>query len=201
MAGREYGSDSQGSGPAGQGRQGLQQFPIIATAALAGSVLPAQAGAITGVLADLPQEFDDQTVVEAPEMMVGFAEAHNSSELRHLTSYLVERLSPETADQLEAKRLERQERRAPNHRFLEFTNNGEGSVLIRDSLPVASAEPLIQIIEAYAAAEKRRCIDPSTRWPNPSHPPCAGPTGYSPWLPPTPDKLWHQPTVETVPGS
>lgn len=142
--------------------QRLDRFPVVAAAAGAGAVLAGQAEAITTVLNDLPAEFDDATIVQAQDMMVGFAASHNSAELRRLTTHLVEALSPETADEIEAKRLERQERLAKAHRFLEFQNDGQGSVLIRGSLPVASAEPFIRIVEAYAAAEKRAidALDP-----------------------------------------
>ena len=119
--------------------EGLGRFPVVGDATEAGAVLPAQAVAITAVLGDLPKEFDENAVRCGEEMMVAFAATHNSAELRHLTSHLVEVLSPETADAIDAKRLERQERRGQVHRFLEFTNDGDGSVLIRGSLPVASA--------------------------------------------------------------
>jgi hypothetical protein len=133
-------------------------------------VLPAQVGAITQVLSDLPREFDQTAIHKGEEMMVEFAHSHNSVELRRLTSHLVEVLSPETADQIEARRLERQERRAQAHRFLEFHNDGDGSVLIRGSLPVAAAEPFIRIVDAYAAAEKRtlEAIDPNTEYVTPA---------------------------------
>lgn len=94
---------------AGQERE---RFPIVGAAAKAGEVLPGQAAAITQVLRDLPREFDGKTIAQGREMMVEFAHSHNSVELRRLTSHLVEVLSPETADEMEAKRLERQERRA-----------------------------------------------------------------------------------------
>jgi hypothetical protein len=79
-------------------------------------------------------------------------------------------LSAETADEIEARRLERQERRAQTHRFLEFKNDGDGSVLIRGSLPVTAAEPFIRIVDAYAAAEKRSldALDPNTEYVTPA---------------------------------
>nr|WP_300148449.1 HNH endonuclease signature motif containing protein [Propionicimonas sp.] len=148
---------------------GLTTFPVVGTAALGGAVLPVQAEAITGVLADLPKDFPDETVVQAQQLMVDFAQTHNSAELRRLTAHLVETLSPETADEIEAKRLERQERRAQAHRFLDFSNDGQGSVLIRGSLPVAAAEPLIRIVQAYAAAQKRGAdrLDPLAEYVTP----------------------------------
>ncbi|MBN9106010.1 MAG: DUF222 domain-containing protein [Propionibacteriaceae bacterium] len=150
--------------------QGLARFPLIGSATQTGTVLPVQAEAITGVLAQLPKEFDDNTIIEAQTMMVGFAETHNSAELRHLTTHLIDMLSPDTADQLEAKRLEQQERRAQTRRCVDFHYDGDGSVLIRGSLPIADAEPLIQIVEAYAAAQKRGLerLDPQAEYITPA---------------------------------
>jgi hypothetical protein len=150
--------------------QGLERFPIIGTAAAAGAVLPAQSEAIAGVLADLPKDFDEHAIDQAQELMVGFAESHNAAELRRLTTHLVEVLSPDTADAIEARKLERQERLAQAHRHLDFHDDGQGSVLIRGSLPIASAEPLIRIVEAYAAAEKRAIdvVDPLAEYVTPT---------------------------------
>ena len=150
--------------------EGLRRFPVVGAAAESGVVLPAQAEAITAVLGDLPREFDEDEVRRGQELMIEFAQSHNSAELRRLTAYLVETLSPETADEIEAKRLERQERRAQIHRFLEFKNDGDGSVLIRGSLPVASAEPFIRIVDAYAAAEHHGLerLDPDADYVTPA---------------------------------
>jgi hypothetical protein len=150
--------------------QELERFPIVGAAAKAGEVLPSQAGAITQVLRDLPREFDEAAIRQGQEMMVEFAHSHNSVELQRLTAHLVEVLSPETADEIEAKRLERQEHRAQAHRFLEFKNDGDGSVLIRGSLPIAAAEPFIRIVDAYAAAEKRalEALDPNAEYVTPA---------------------------------
>ncbi len=139
--------------------QGLAQFEIVGAAAATGAVLPSQAEAITSVLADLPREFDQATIRQGQEMMVGFAASHDAAALRRLTAHLVEVLAPDTADMLEAARLERQERAARARRHLEFVGDGHGNVHIRGSLPVADAEPFIRIIDAYAAADKRASLE------------------------------------------
>jgi len=139
--------------------QGLATFEIVGAAAVAGAVLPSQAEAITSVLADLPPEFDHETVVQGQELMVGFAASHDAAALRRLTAHLVEVLAPDTADALTAARLERQERAARARRHLEFVGDGHGNVHIRGSLPVADAEPFIRIIDAYAAADKRATLE------------------------------------------
>ena len=142
--------------------QELARFPIVGAAATGGQVLPGQAEAITGVLRNLPNEFPTELVDEAEQLMVGFAANHNAAELRRLTGHLLDVLAPDTADALEAARLERELKAAQRNRHVEFHSDGHGSVLIRGSLPVASAEPFIRIVDAYAAAEKRAldAIDP-----------------------------------------
>ena len=139
--------------------QGLTQFQIVGAAAAAGAVLPSQAEAITSVLADLPRAFDQATIAQGQELMVGFAASHDAAALRRLTAHLVEVLAPDTADMLEAARLERQERAARARRHLEFVGDGHGNVHIRGCLPTADAEPFIRIIDSYAAADKRATLE------------------------------------------
>ncbi len=150
--------------------QGLARFPLVADAAATGDVLPGQAEAITAVLDDLPEDFPAETVREAQTMLVGFAATHNSVELRRLTSHLVEILDPATAEAREAARLEREHRLAERNRHLTFSYDHHGSVLFKGSLPVAEAEPFIQIIDAYAAAQKRGLerLDPHTEYVTPA---------------------------------
>ncbi len=142
------------------------RFPHIGTAALTGQVLPTQATAITHVLDQLPPEFPTDVVDHAQELMADFAHTHNSAELRRLTGRLLEVLALDTAEKLEAARLEREERMAKRNRHLTFTPDHHGSILIKGSLPIMAAEPLIRIVEAYAAAEKRAldALDPSAEY-------------------------------------
>lgn len=135
--------------------QGLARFGIVAAGAASGAVLPAQAEAITGVLDALPDDLPAEVVAQGQELMVGFAATHNSTELRRLSSRLLEVLAPDTAEGREAARLEREHRAALRNRYLKFTYDHHGSVLLSGSLPVCEAEPLIRIIDAYAAARKR----------------------------------------------
>ena len=147
----------------------LARFRVVADAATAGAVLPGQADAITGVLDHLPDDLPDDTVDEAQALMVGFAATHNATELRTLTRHLLETLCPDTADQLEADRLEREHRQARRDRHLTFTHDHHGSVLIRGSLPVAHAAPLIRIVDAYAAANRGvDALDPDAEYVTPA---------------------------------
>ncbi len=150
--------------------QGLARFGMVAAGAAWGAVLPAQAEAITGVLDALPDDFPADVVAQGQELMVGFAATHNSTELRRLSSRLLEVLAPDTVEEREEARLEREHRLALRNRFLKFTYDHQGSVLISGSLPVAEAEPLIRIIDSYAAARKRGLdrLDPNAEYVTPA---------------------------------
>ncbi|MFZ0530848.1 MAG: DUF222 domain-containing protein, partial [Propionicimonas sp.] len=150
--------------------QGLQRFPVIASAAHAGSVSPAQAEAITAVLDDLPTDLPGETVRQAQGLMVGFAATHNSTELRRLSVRLLEVLAPEVAEGLEAERLEREHRLAQRNRHLKFSHDHHGSVLFRGSLPSAEAEAFVRIIDAYAASARRGIdrLDPAAEYLTPA---------------------------------
>ncbi len=137
-----------------QGRQ-LERFRHVGDAALAGTVSPTQADAITGVLDKLPTEFSTEAVDRAQGLMVGFAATHNSTELRRLSRHLLEVVAPDLCDQLEAERLEREYAQAQRERHLTFKPDHHGSVLITGSLPICEAEPFIRIVDAYAAHIQR----------------------------------------------
>lgn len=143
---------------------GLERFSEIGAAARAGMVLPHQAEAITSVLAELPADLPAESVDQAQQLMIGFAASHNSAELRRLSRHLLEVISPETAEQREAERLERELRLAQANRHLRFSYDHHGSVLLRGSLPVADAAAFITLIDAYASAARRGldALDPHT---------------------------------------
>jgi len=122
------------------------------------------------VLEDLPADFPAEVVAEGQELMVGFAETHNSTELRRLTSHLVEVLAPETVEEQEAARLEREHQVALRNRYLKFTYDHRGSVLVNGSFPVGEIEPFIRMLDAYGAAGKRGLdrLDPNAEYITPA---------------------------------
>ena len=152
------------------GGQRLARFPVVAAAAARGEVLPEQVQAITDVLDDLPADFDATRLRQAEELMVGFAESHNATELRALSQYLLEVLDPDTAEACEAARLERDLRAAKHNRHLTFDYDHHGSVRIRGSLPEAAAEPFIRLVDSYDAQAARGidALDPLTECVTPA---------------------------------
>ena len=102
-----------------------------------------------------PEDFAPEVIVEAQELLVGFAGSHNSVELRRLTSHLVEILDPVSAEPREAVRVEREYRLALRNRHLTFSYDHHGTVEFRGSLPVADAEPFIQSSTATPRSRPR----------------------------------------------
>lgn len=137
----------------------LALFPQLRAAGLAGQVSPQQARAITSVLVDLPEDLAPNDLREAEDRMVRFAAEFDAQGLSKLAAHLLEVLAPERADELEAQRLERQERRAWRSRGLTFTPDGQGSVLVKGKLPALAAQTLIKQIDAIAQAAQRRALD------------------------------------------
>ncbi|MFT3859944.1 DUF222 domain-containing protein [Micropruina sp.] len=142
--------------------QGLAQFPTLGAAALRGEVLAGQAESITSVLADLPRDLEPAEVARGERHLIELAQTHNSAELRRLSGHLLEVLAPETADALEGAALQRQLKRAQAGRFLDLRDDGQGSTVIRGSLPTVDAEPFRLLLDSYAAQLKRgfEALDP-----------------------------------------
>ncbi|WP_228489191.1 DUF222 domain-containing protein [Raineyella fluvialis] len=141
-----------------QGRD-LAEFPMVRAAGLAGRLSPTQARAICDVLVDLPDELGPAMLRQAESDMVGYAAGLDSRGLATAAEHLLEVLAPETAEDLEAKRLERELRLARRNRGLDFADDRHGSVLIKGKLPVLAAQSLIVQIDAIVARDHRRALD------------------------------------------
>ena len=142
-------------------RQGhdLVALSRLRDAVLAGEASPAQARAVSRVLAKLPVDLPDATLREAEAMMVGYCNQFDSTELGRLARHLLEVVAPEIAEDETARRLERELATARANRHLSFVPDGFGSTLIRGSLPTADAELLRAQVEAIAHQHHRRALD------------------------------------------
>ncbi len=144
--------------------------PVLQQATLAGEVNIEQAAAIGLALGRLPEELSTVQVDAGEQALIGYAGQFDATGLSRLGNRLVEVIAPEIADEADAKRLERERTLADRDRFLTFTADGHGSVLLKGKMPVLSAEPLIRIIDAYADQSRRHALDrldPLTERPSP----------------------------------
>ncbi|MFT3833156.1 MAG: DUF222 domain-containing protein [Micropruina sp.] len=149
----------------------LHRFTQIGDALRDGRANERQAQAITQVLKKLPTDLGVEAEAKAQATMVGFCEEFNSHELAGLSRHLVEVVAPEVADEVEAKRQERELRDAQQARQLNFSDNGHGSTIIKGSLPSADAALIKAQIEALAQQMHRTALElrdptvPQPSWP------------------------------------
>lgn len=131
--------------------------PTIRDAALAGRVQVKQARGIVKALDALPTELTDEQKQEAAALLVDRAVDTPADRLAGLAPAVLAEVAPELVpdpdDGLAA--LDARKRRAHARRSLSFVADGDGSVLIRGSLPELSAAPLIKLIDAYVESDRR----------------------------------------------
>ncbi len=137
----------------------LQRLEELREGCLSGDVNPQQSRVITSVLKDLPPELGPEEKRAAERTMVTYAQQFDSAALARLSRHLLDVVAPEVAEASDAERLERDAASAARNRFLAFSPDHHGSVLVRGSLPLASAELLVAQIDACAHLEHRRALD------------------------------------------
>ena len=125
-----------------------ERFGLIGRALSDGVVSLAQAEAIVAGLKKLPVTLTRSDLDTAQTTVLGYADTLGPSELRTLASRMAELIDPAGAEQEEADRLAREERRAKAGRFLKLRPDHHGSLTITGRLPVADGAVLAAQIEA-----------------------------------------------------
>lgn len=150
-------SPKQASGLVFAGKE-LTTHPITRQAALSGQVNSEQARTIHSVLTELPQDLDDEQRQAAETLLVEHAASTPAEGLAKMAPQVLAEVAPDhpatsVADEL--ARLDAQRKRAQAKRSLWFGSDGDGSTLIRGSLPTLDAAPLIKLISAYVESDRR----------------------------------------------
>lgn len=129
----------------------------IRDAALAGRVQVRQARGIVKALDALPADLTAEQKQQAAALLVDRAASTPADRLAGLAPAVLAAVAPELVpDPDEGLRaLDARKRRAHARRGLSFAPDGDGSVLIRGSLPELSAAPLIKLIDAYVESDRR----------------------------------------------
>ena len=129
----------------------------IRDAALAGRVQVRQARGIVKALDALSTELTAEQRQQAAELLVNRAADTPADRLAGLAPAVLAEVAPELVpdpdDGLAA--LDARKRRAYARRGLSFVPDGDGSVLVRGSLPELSAAPLMKLIDAYVESDRR----------------------------------------------
>ncbi len=149
----------------------LETFPTTAGALAAGDIVAEQAGVICHAVArldeipaDLVADRDlDLTALKthAERHLLAEAEHHDANELRILGRHLLDVVAPEVAEEHERRLLEKEEERARQKTRLTMTEDGQGCVHGRFTLPALQASMLKKALLALAAPKHQAAVDGS----------------------------------------
>lgn len=131
--------------------------PTIRDAALAGRVQVRQARGIVKALDALPAALTAEQKQRAAALLVDRAADTPADRLAGLAPAVLAEVAPDLVPDRETGlvALDAQRKRAQTRRGLSFAADGDGSVLIRGSLPDLSAAPLMKLIDAYVESDRR----------------------------------------------
>ena len=124
------------------------RFPIIQAALCDGYISIEQAHAICSGLAKLPAQYSKADLETCQQQCLQHIHELGPKELRQLAARMAELIDPEGAEAEEAKRMEREERKAHAGRFLRLRPDFHGSMTITGKLPLADGSLLAAQIDA-----------------------------------------------------
>jgi hypothetical protein len=103
----------------------------------------------------LPDGLSCDEIQTAEAFLIGQAAKFDAGGLRQLSAHMLEVIAPDKADELEAKRLEEEEKQARRDQHLTFTPVG-GSMRFSGSLPLMDGIELQKLIDAEAERIRRQ---------------------------------------------
>ncbi|MFP5417009.1 MAG: DUF222 domain-containing protein [Actinomycetes bacterium] len=125
-------------------------------ALLAGEVTLQQSRAINDVLGELPATMAPEQFDRAELLLLEQASHTHAKRLALQTRSVLEAVAPDhDASDDEQSRLEARTRAARRNRALWFIADGRGSVQIKGSLAEVDAAPLVKLVDAYMASDRR----------------------------------------------
>ncbi|MBK8462268.1 MAG: DUF222 domain-containing protein, partial [Nigerium sp.] len=133
----------------------------VRDAALAGTVSVPQARSIARVLRELPASLTDDQRARAEADLLDRATRTPASGLARATASVLDAVSPADRESPEGQqaRLEAQRHRAFLRRGLTVAADGDGSVLLRGSLPELQAAAFLRVLDAHVEASRRAARD------------------------------------------
>lgn len=129
----------------------------VRDAALAGEVEMAQARGIVKALESLPTQLTEPQRRDAERLLIERAQSSDAGALARSGPEVLAEVAPELVPcrEDELARLDAQRKRAHARRGLSLVSDGDGSVLVRGSLPCEAAAPLVRLIDAYVESDRR----------------------------------------------
>ena len=139
-------------------------------------------------MSELPTDLDAAQRQTAEQLLVDRAERTPANQLETLAPQVLAEVAPEHPDlgvESQLAALDAQRKRARARRGLTFLSDGDGSTLIKGSLPTLDAAPLIKLVEAYTESDRRVAAISSIGWPSRARPNNAAPMPCWHWSPNT----------------
>ncbi len=145
---------------AGQVRQArrLGQHRLLGEAAVAGTVGPGQARAITGVLDGLADQLDESQQAQAEQVLVELAGQLDADQLSKAAGRVLQVVAAGRSEETLEQHLQREAERAHRERRLRFFYEG-ASVRFDGSLPRLVAEKWIAQLDARQEQTRRTVIE------------------------------------------
>ena len=133
------------------------RYQAVRDAALAGQVGVSQARAIAAGMSDLPATLTSDQRNAAVGLFLTNGADLPAAKIKALAPQILAEVAPEQVPSLDdtLDALDAQRERAHRRRAFSWTRDGDGSVLLKGSLPELAAEPFITMIEAGVESERR----------------------------------------------
>jgi hypothetical protein len=133
-----------------------------AEAVAAGEVSVAQAAVILDAVDSLPNgTVDPATRRDVEALLVTHAAEHDPRALRLLGRKALDVIAPEVAEEVERRRLEREEQHAAAAATFTMSPDGHGSVHGRFTIPALAGQMLAKHLDAIAAPKHQRAVSGS----------------------------------------
>ncbi len=153
----------------------LETFPATSAALAAGEVVAEQAGVICHAVARLDKIPADLVAdrdldlcalkAHAEQHLLAEAAHHDAKGLQILGRHLLDVIAPEVAEEHERRLLEQEEERARQKTRFTMTEDGQGCVHGRFTLPALQASMLKKALLALAAPKHQAAVDGTTPVP------------------------------------
>src|SRR6478609_8731052 len=134
----------------------LSAHPLTRDALAAGRIVADQARVIIRAVDDLPDDLDNDLVVEAETHLLEQAQHFDANALTRLGKRLFEVIAPEEADAHEAAILEREEKAAARACYLTMYDDGHGRTEGRFRMPTLEGAALRKALHAIMAPKHQR---------------------------------------------
>jgi len=129
----------------------VARCPLVLEGLRDGRVSVRQAESITHALDALGQDGPSSVKLEAEQMLVGFAEEFDATELRRLGRGILELVDPDTYEDQERQRLEDELRKAREATRLSIRQRGDGTSVLRGVVPDSVAARLKTYLSAFSS--------------------------------------------------